>query len=214
MGNQPKDTAVLIDKFDMMDIPGYYWLLCLLKPAEPKSLNECFIKWAQSLCEPLEGHTLSFDGKTIRSTGRMEKDNSPMHIVSAQIPGLGLGLTLAQQTVADKSNEIPAMRDLLTLLKVEGCIITADALHCQKETAKAIVKKKADYLLSVKDNQAELKEEIKDYIQNNELCISMVSEQTAEKNRGRIERRTAYTTNDIKKSTGQNYPVSVPSTPK
>jgi len=185
----------LMDKFDIMNIPCYYWMLCLLKLINPASLNECFTKWVQSLCEPLEGHTLSFDGKTIRSTGKMEKYNSPMHIVSAQIAGLGL--TLAQQTVAEKSNEIPAMRDLLELLKVEGCMIVADALHCQKETAKAIVKKKADYLLNVKENQSELKHEIEDYIQSDELRQTMNTETTLEKNRGRVERRTAYTTDNI-----------------
>jgi len=71
--------------------------------------------------------TLSFDGKTIRSTGKMDKYNSPLHIVSAHIANLGI--TLAGKKVDSKSNEIPAVRDLIGLLELGGCIIVADALH-------------------------------------------------------------------------------------
>ena len=192
----PRIREFLINQFEIYDIPSYYWMLCLLKLISPKSLNECFIKWVQSLAsDSLEGYTLSFDGKTIRSTGKMSKYNSPMHIVSAHIAELGI--TFGQETVYDKSNEIPAMRNLLDLLSIEGCVIVADALHCQKETAKAIVEKKADYVLSVKDNQPTLKQDIADYIQDPTLRKTMNSHKTVEKNRGRIESRTAFTTTDI-----------------
>ena len=83
------------------------------------------------------------------------------------------------------------------MLSIEGCIIVADAMHCQKVTAKVIVEKKADYVLSVKDNQSTLKQDIADYIQDPTLRKTMVSHKTIEKNRGRIEKRTAYATNDI-----------------
>ena len=88
--------------------------------------------------------TISFDGKTIRSTGKMEKYDSPVHIVSAHLAELGI--TLAGRKVDDKSTEIPAVRDLIGLLEVKGCMIVADAMHCQKETASLVVEKKADYL--------------------------------------------------------------------
>jgi predicted transposase YbfD/YdcC len=186
----------LLTHFGIANIPCYYWLLCLLKLITPASLNECFIKWVQSfISESLEGCTLSFDGKSIRSTGKMSKYDSPMHIVSAHIAELGI--TFGQQTVYDKSNEIPAVRELLNLLKIEGCMVVADALHCQKETAKAITEKKADYLLSVKDNQSNLKQDIENYIQDDELRKTMDAFETLEKNSGRIERRTAFTTCDV-----------------
>ena len=139
--------------------------------------------------------TISFDGKVIRSTGKMEKYKSPLHIVSAHIAELGL--TFGQQTVAEKSNEIPAVRELLGLLDVNGCLVVADALHCQKETAKAIVEKNADYLLSVKDNQETLKEEIADYVQDDSLRKTMETDSTYEKKSGRIERRDAYVSHEI-----------------
>lgn len=154
------------------------------------------MKWVQTfLPEDKKELTLSFDGKTIRSTGKMVKYEKAIHIVSAQVAELGI--TFGQQKVEDKENEIPAVRELLELLKVEGCMVVADALHCQKETAKAIVDGKADYLLSVKDNQETLKKDIEDYVQDSELRKSMESYSTCEKSSGRIEKRTAYSSCDI-----------------
>lgn len=98
--------------------------------------------------------TVSLDGKTICSTNHMERYESPLHIVSAQL--CEVGITLAQRGVNDKSNEIPAVRELLKELNIEGSIVVADALNCQKETAETVIKCKADYLLSVKGNQSGL----------------------------------------------------------
>ena len=189
-------SEILSKRFGLGKVPCYYWLLCLLKLVVPKSLNQCFVNWVQSLMpETLEGLTLSIDGKTIRSTAKMTKYNNPMHIVSAQIAELGI--TFGQQTVYDKSNEIPAVRELIELLKIEGCMVVADALNCQKQTAKAIVDGKADYLLSVKDNQPTLKQDIESYIQDEDLRKAMNASATLEKNGGRIERRIAFTTGDV-----------------
>jgi len=186
----------LKEHFGIGRIPCYYWLLCLLKKIEPKSLNRCFMRWTQSMVVA-QGRelTLSFDGKTIRSTAGMDRYESPLHIISAQIANLGL--TLAQRTVSGKSNEIPALRELVEAMEIAGCMVVADALHCQRETAGAIVAKDADYLLDVKDNQATLKEEIAEYVQDKCLRDTMDTAETIEKNSGRIERRNAYATCDI-----------------
>jgi predicted transposase YbfD/YdcC len=124
----------------------------------------------------LDGLTVSFDGKTVRSTGKMKKYTSPMHIISAYIAELGV--TFGQQAVHDKSNEIPAVRELIGMLKLD-------------------VVAGADYLLSVKDNQETLKKDIEDYVQDDDLRKTMDTAETSEKSRGRIERRTAFTTSDI-----------------
>jgi predicted transposase YbfD/YdcC len=189
-------SEFLAKHFEITSIPCYYWLTCLLKIIKPKSLNQCFMRWAQSfLPDGMKGLTLSFDGKTIRSTGKMAKYEKPLHIVSAHIAELGI--TIGQQTVDEKSNEIPAVRDLIGLLNIEGCMVVADALHCQKGTAKAAVDAGADYLLSVKDNQPTLKQDIEDYVQDESLRKTMDTASTIEQNSGRIERRLAFTTNDI-----------------
>ena len=186
--SNPRISEFLSKNFRIDTIPCYYWLLCLLKIIVPESLNQCFMNWVQSfLPEGVKGLTLSFDGKTIRSTGKMEKYSSPLHIVSAHIAELGI--TFGQQTVDGKSNEIPAVQSLLRVLQIEGCLVVADALNCQKETAKAVIDGKADYLLSVKDNQETLKKDLEDYVQD--------TYGSCEKNSGRIEQRTAFTTCDI-----------------
>ena len=140
--------------------------------------------------------TVALDGKTIRSTGKMDNYKSSLHIVSAYISELGM--TFAQKSVIDKSNEISAVQELLNELNIKGCMIVADALNCQKETAEIVVRGKADYLLCVKYNQPNLKKDIEEYIKDENLQKSIDIISKTEKNRGRKERRTAYTTNDIK----------------
>ena len=90
---------------------------------------------------------MALDGKTIRSTARMSKYESPLHIVSAYASEIGV--TLAQKSVEGKSNEIPAVQDLIKTLEISGCMVVADALNCQVETARAIIEARADYLLYV-----------------------------------------------------------------
>ena len=186
----------LNEHFGTKKVPCYYWLLCLLKVIEPKSLNSCMTNWAQSfLPGGIKGYTIAFDGKTIRSTGKMDKYEKPMHIVSAHIAELGI--TLASHKVDSRTNEIPAVRELLEMLDVSGCMIVADAMHCQKETVALIVDKDADYLMCAKDNQTSLKRDIEDYVQDKDLQESMDKARTYEQNSGRIELRRAFVCYDI-----------------
>jgi hypothetical protein len=126
--------------FRIERIPCYYWLLCLLKRIDPQSLNQCLTGWVQSLLPAgMKAMTISFDGKPIRSTAKMEAYESPLHIVSAHLAELGI--TVAGRKTDGKRNEIPAVRELIGMLEVEGCVIVADAMHCQKETAARIREK-------------------------------------------------------------------------
>jgi predicted transposase YbfD/YdcC len=185
----------LYEYFGVLKVPCYSWILGLLKIIKPESLNKCFIKWVDSLLpRSLEGLTISFDGKSICQTSKMDCYARPLHIVSAYVAELGL--TIGQQTVDDKSNEIPAMRDLIELLDVSGAMVVADALHCQKKTAKAIVDAGADYILNVKGNQNALKEAIEEHFCEFDPNFIEVAK-TNEVNRDRIEERTAFVLNDI-----------------
>ena len=189
-------SGFLKERFGIEHVPCYYWMLCLLKMIKTDSLNLCFMNWVSSfLPENMANMTISLDGKTICSTNRISKMDSPLHIVSAQISELGL--TLAQRSTDAKSNEIKALQELLKTLHIEGQMITADALNCQKETAKIIIEQKADYLLCAKDNQPALKKDIEEYVQDDELRETMDMAARTEKNYGRIETRTAYVTSDI-----------------
>lgn len=186
----------LKEEFAINHIPCYFWLLSLLKLVIPASLNKCLMKWAAGILpEERQRLTISMDGKTICSTGKMKSYDSPLHIISAQL--CELGITFASKSVEGKSNEIPAVQQLIGELDIAGCMVVADALNCQRETAKAIIQGQGDYLLAAKGNQATLEQEIRGYVQNDSLRETMDSQSITEKSRDRIERRSAYTTSDI-----------------
>lgn len=108
-----------------------------------------------------------------------------------------MGITFASKSVEGKSNEIPAVQQLIDELDIRDCLVTADALNCQRETAEAIIRGKGDYLLDAKGNQPVLEEEIREYVQDESLRKTMDCTSTTEKSRDRVETRTAYTTADI-----------------
>ena len=189
-------SEFLKEKFGINHVPCYYWILSLLHLIKPESLNRCFADWVYSFMpEKAKDMTISLDGKTICSTIKMEKIESPLHIISAQV--CEIGLTLAQRCTDDKSNEIPAVQELLKELNIKGHIVVADALNCQKETAEIIVDQKADYLLCVKDNHPNLKKDIEEFVHDISLQSTMKSASKNEKSHGRIETRTAFVTTEI-----------------
>ena len=201
----------LEETFGIKRIPCYWWVLSLLGIIRPESLNECIKQWVASvvpeLAAKLEAEeneqskqkkktlTIAIDGKEIRSTGKMKKYDNPLHIISAQIGELGL--TLAQRTVATKSNEIPAVPELIKELAIPGCMVVADAMNCQIETAEAIVEAKADYLLSAKGNQQALMNDIAEYVHDTKLRAKMDRVSRTERGHGRKETRRAYTSTDV-----------------
>lgn len=191
-----KVSEFLKEEFGIEHIPCYYWLLSLLKLIKPESLNKCLMKWAESILpKERKGLTISLDGKTVRSTCKMESYDSPLHIISAQISELGI--TFASKSVEGKSNEIPAVQQLIGELSIQECMVVADALNCQRETAETIVRGKGDYLLDAKGNQPVLEREIREYVQDESLRKTMDRKSVTEKSRDRIETRTAYTTTDV-----------------
>ena len=140
-----KIRKLLKEKFAIGRIPYYYWLLSLLKIVKPESLNQCLKQWTTSLLpEDPTGLTISVDGTTVCSTKRMKNCQQPLHIISTQLSKLGL--TVASKSVCGKSNEIPTVQSLLEELDISGCLVVADALNCQKETAKTMTEGNGDYL--------------------------------------------------------------------
>ncbi len=114
--------------------------------------------WTNEIAGSLKGETVAFDGKTLRGSFDSASGKSALHSVSAW--ACGMRLTLGLTSVAEKSNEIPAVQELLKVLDLDGAVVTADAMHCQKETAKAVIEKDADFVLMVKGNQPTLQDEL------------------------------------------------------
>ena len=126
----------------------------ILQAIDPGCVDHGIYGWLQSVAQ---GDSIAIDGKTLK--GALNEDGSRTHLLSAVLHQGGI--SIAQQSVSQKTNEIPVARELLKNMPIEGKIITADALHTQKETAELIVRdKQADYCFIVKDNQASLKEDI------------------------------------------------------
>lgn len=145
--------------------------------------------WAREMASSLNGETVAFDGKTLCGSFDAATDKSALHSVSAW--ACGLKMCIALQSVAEKSNEIPAVQQLIDLLDLSGAVVTADAMHCQRETAEKIVAKEADFVLMVKGNQETLEAAVQEaMVQAFEEEDSKLRRcQVSEKNRDRQETR-------------------------
>jgi len=164
----------------------------ILGCVDTEKFNRAFMKWVQSLLQGgAAGKTVAIDGKTICSTDKLTKDGSVLHIASAIVSEYGL--VIGSRECGTKTGEITAFRELIELLDVAGAIVVADALHCKKKSAKAVVEAGADYLFSVKDNNPTLKEDIELYFREEKVETFVKKE----KNGGRIEKRTGYVSHDI-----------------
>lgn len=130
----------------------------VLARLDPEALQTCFRRWTQSLHDLTEGEVIAFDGKTLRHSFDNACGRAAIHMVSAW--AARARLVLGAVKVEEKSNEIPAVPALLALLDIRGCIVTTDAMSCQKATAAQIIAQEGDYVLAVKDNQPSLFEAI------------------------------------------------------
>ena len=182
--------------------PSHDCLSDVFAVIDSKKFMEIFIEWTKYIVKIKTGKKISIDGKAIKSaTDKINNGNIP-YIVSAFIGELGI--SIGQVKVDDKSNEITAIPDLLDLLDLEGATITIDAIGTQEEIVNKIVDKGAHYVLPVKDNQRELKKQIKSHFEsyNNLYGNSEVFyKKGIEKDHGRIEEREyflSYNTTKIK----------------
>lgn len=156
----------------------------------PEEFYAAFLAFTQSLATVL-GQLINIDGKTIKHSG-YEK---ALHIVSAWC--YSNQLVLAQEKVDSKSNEITAIPSLLKLLDLNNRIITIDAMGAQREICGQIISQGGDYLISLKGNQGMLHKDVIDYFGNKKtLKNSLISEEN-DKGHGRIEKRIAYSFDDI-----------------
>ena len=174
-------------------IPSDDTLRRFFRVLDPKVFEEYFIDWLKSYRINLENKVVAIDGKTSR--GSFDGDNKPLHLLSAFASEIGL--TLGQQRVADKSNEITAIPKLLELLDIDGAIVTIDAIGCQHEIAKKILEKNADYLLALKGNQGQLCEDVKLLFSKKPETSKFFSHKEIDGGHGRIETRISTVTGDI-----------------
>ena len=125
---------------------------------EPELLIEVMKKDGLGLIERLKDEMICLDGKKLKGNAPKSKGNKGLYILNAWVSGVNI--CIGQERVEDKSNEITAIPKLLEQLEIKGSTISMDAMGCQRDIAKLIIEKEADYLLAVKQNQGQLYEEI------------------------------------------------------
>ncbi len=125
---------------------------------DPKAFETCFTRFMQRFTETLRG-VVAVDGKTLRRSFDRAAGKSPLHMVHAW--SAEQRLLLGQLAVDGKSNEITAVPKLLELLSLKGCIVTADALNCQRVIAAQVVEQGGDYVLTLKGNQGSLHDDVR-----------------------------------------------------
>jgi predicted transposase YbfD/YdcC len=130
---------------------------------DPDAFEACFARWAQSLTGKAEREVVAVDGKTVRRSFSRRHDHGPLHLVSAWASDQGL--VLGQREVDGKSNEITAVPELLDTLHLDGCIVTLDAMGCQKGIAARIRDRNADYLLVLKANHGRAFEAVREHFE-------------------------------------------------
>jgi predicted transposase YbfD/YdcC len=150
--------------------------------------------WVDQFAGSLRGKGIAIDGKVLRGSFDSAAGQSPLHTMTAF--ATATRLVIRQISVDNKSNEIPTVPKLLELIEIEGAVITLDAMHCQKQTAQAIIQRKADYVLTVKGNQKKLADAIgKRFVSFGDLdqkVKGLRQHVTNEKSHGRHERRECY----------------------
>lgn len=175
-------------------IPSHDTLGRVFAALDAEAFQACFARWVEQVFELTDGQVIAMEGKTSRRSHDRSIGKDAIHMVSAW--AVSNGIALGQRKVDDKSNEITAIPELLKVLDVSGCVVTIEALGCQTEIARTLVEPKADYVLAVKDNQANLRQDLEDWFAYAEQVqfknMQADHYQTVNKNQGRIEIRQCW----------------------
>lgn len=188
----------LKEEYGIQAIPSKSTLTRIFSIIDTKWLELSILGIVENVIK--EKHTqIMLDGKAIKTTDAIQSIERMMNIVTAYTD---TGVSLGQKTVDSKSNEIPAVRELIDIIDVKGKVVTADAMHCQKETAEKIIENKGDYVLQLKANQGKMYKEViemfnDEYMNEVDKDCEYEIYSTIEKSHGRIEKRTCYVLNEI-----------------
>lgn len=185
-------------------IPRHDTFNRVLAALKPEAFLEVFMAWTQSVRTTVAEEIVALDGKALRRA--LDRGASPRVIVSAW--AAGNSLVLGQIEVPGKTNEITAVPQLLRALELSGCIVTLDAMGCQKAIAKEIKEADAEYVLALKGNQGQCHEEIKSHLDDavarhqekapaKKNAVPLAYQETMEKDHGRLETRRYWQSGDL-----------------
>ena len=165
----------------------------------PVYFQECFSEWIQDVTDLFEGQVVAIDGKTARRSYDRSSGKQALHMVHAW--ATHNRVVLGQYNTDEGSNEIAAIPELLRALMLKGCIVTIDAMGCQKEIAAQIIDQEADYVLAVKANQEKLYTHLEQVFSRSEKALSNDPSidrwETRDQGHGRIEIRRFWSTDHV-----------------
>ena len=188
-------------------IPSHDTMQRVISLLNPETLYSSCIKFLIEKIDELTSKestkdVLSMDGKVSKGSSRSKETTEEIKAINTMsIYSHNYGVSLVQDYIEDKSNEIPMGPELIKKLNLTNCILTADALNTQKETVKAIVEAKGDYVLALKKNQKTFYEDVKDYLDDEEILKEIEKEnysENKEKSHSKIITRKYYMTDKIK----------------
>ena len=180
-------------------IPSHDTFRRVFQAVQPLALQQCLIEWLRDVRQtspagPAAGEVVASDGKTLRRTFDRARGLGALHLVSAW--ATSNGITLGQVAADGKSNEITAIPQLIDLLDLKDCVVTIDAMGCQKDIAAKIVAKEADYVLALKENQPALYEQVTEHFvqqfDEENPAGKMRHHREVETGHGRTETRDTY----------------------
>lgn len=153
----------------------------------PSEFEQSFSAWTKDVANLTVGEVIAIDGKRVRRSFNKVTEKAAIHMVSAW--ACENKLVLGQVKVDDKSNEITAIPKLLEMLDVKGCIVTIDAMGCQKEIAEKIIAKEGDYVFGLKGNQSQTHTAVLMHFASSSTAGLSQFVATTDGDHGRIEQR-------------------------
>ena len=177
---------LLTERFGIEKIPSKPTLSRILSMVDGEAVGKAIVEIMKEMAGT-DGDIVAVDGKSICRTHKDGYPHSALQILTAYLTESGV--VLGQQSIQSKTNEIPVFQDMLDYLDVSDKIITADAMHCQKETCHKIVHKGGNYVFGLKENHKLLYDDIKLYLSDSFNSDILETYRTIEKNAGRIEER-------------------------
>ena len=173
-------------------IPSHDTFSRVLGKLDPEAFQGWFLGFMEQFAQGVQG-VVAVDGKTLRRSYDRAEGSSPLHLVSAWAEEQRL--VLGQLAVEDKSNEITAVPKLLEMLTLRNTVVTADAMHCQRQIARQVVEQGGDYALALKGNQGSLQDDVGLFLGDPATPVAQVVQ--VSKGHGRIETRMASVSDDV-----------------
>jgi predicted transposase YbfD/YdcC len=181
-------------------VPSHDCIAYVLCRLSPQKFRDCFMNWTQAVTEYTGGEIIAVDGKTAKGSRDRKNQRNPLHMVSAW--ACENRLVLGQEATDEKSNEITAIPKLLELLALKGCIVTLDAMGCQRAIAEQIIDQGGDYVLGLKGNQGNLHEAVEDFFTtasaHHFIGVAHDFTEEVDKDHGRLEVRRYWITDDLR----------------